>query len=147
MNRVGMLRLPLPPFAKSVYRRSMRIEEIDGTRILFIDEDGPLIASNEEASDLIASAWSAHVGLLVVPVDRLDPRFFQPESLFADDVLQKAATYELTIAILGDISGFTTARPALRDFVTESNRGQHVWFVADELEVERKLAPEHPPIP
>ena len=54
----------------------MRIEEIDGTRVLFIDEDGPLIASNEEASDLIASAWSAHVGLLVVPVDRLDPRFF-----------------------------------------------------------------------
>ena len=142
-----MLRLPLPPHAKSVYRRSMRIEEIDGTRILFIDEDGPLIASNEEASDLIASAWSAHVDLLVVPVDRLDPRFFQPESLFAGDVLQKAATYELTIAILGDISGPVAANPALNDFVTESNQGNHVWFVADELEVERKLAPEHPPIP
>ena len=140
-----MLRLPLPPRANSVYRRSMRIEEIDGTRVLFIDEDGPLIASNEEASDLIASAWSAHVGLLVVPVDRLDPRFFQPESLFAGDVLQKAATYELTIAILGDISGFTATHPALHDFVTESNRGEHVWFVRNELAVEERLAPGHPP--
>ena len=141
-----MLRLPLPPRANSVYRRSMRIEEIDGTRVLFIDEDGPLIASNEEASDLIASAWSAHVGLLVVPVDRLDPRFFQPESLFAGDVLQKAATYELTIAILGDISGFVAASPPLRDFVAESNQGAHVWFIDDEPAVEKKLATGHSPI-
>jgi hypothetical protein len=123
----------------------MRIEEITGTRVLFIDEDGPLIASTEEASDLIGGAWSAHVGLLVVPTERLDPRFFQPESLFAGDVLQKAASYDLTIAILGDISGPVAANPALRDFVTESNQGDHVWFVEDEPAVENKLAAGHPP--
>ncbi len=40
----------------------------------------------------------------------------------------------LVISNPDDVSG------ALRDFVWESNRGEHVWFTADEVEPAAKLA-------
>jgi hypothetical protein len=39
------------------------------------------------------------------------------------------------------IKGDKTGTPhLLRDFVRESNRGRHVWFVADEADLERRLS-------
>ena len=46
------------------------------------------------------------------------------------------------VAILGDIGEAVARSAALRDFVRESNRGRHVWFVADRMELERRLAKE-----
>jgi hypothetical protein len=125
----------------------MRIEEMSGTRVLFIDDDGPPISTNEDASDLISSAWSAHVDFVVVPVHRLDPKFFQLDTLFAGDVLQKFVNYRIRLTVVGDIRRFVAQSQALRDFVWESNRGDHVWFVDDEGDLAAKLAPRHPSIP
>lgn len=115
-----------------------------GTRVLFIDADAPPISTNEDTLNLISSAWAAHVDLVVVPAHRLDPRFFQLESLFAGDVLQKTVNYNLQLAVIGDINLYLAKSQALRDFVWESNRGNHVWFVTDEAALEKKLAPHHP---
>jgi len=122
----------------------MRVEEIAGTRVLFIDTDARPISTNEDTLNLISSAWAAHVDLVVVPAHRLDPRFFQLESLFAGDVLQKTVNYNLQLAVIGDINPYLAKSQALRDFVWESNRGNHVWFVTDEAALEKKLAPRHP---
>jgi hypothetical protein len=43
------------------------------------------------------------------------------------------------VAIVGDISTHLEASSALRDFVFESNRGEHVWFVTDLAELEKRL--------
>jgi hypothetical protein len=82
--------------------------------------------------------------LVVVPAHRLDPRFFQLESLFAGDVLQKTVNYDLQLAVLGDINPYLAKSQALRDFVWESNRGNHVWFVNDEAALQKKLTPRQP---
>jgi hypothetical protein len=115
-----------------------------GTRVLFIDSDAPRISTNEDTLDLISSAWAAHVDLVVVPAHRLDPRFFQLESLFAGDVVQKTVNYNLRLAVLGDINPYLAKSQALRDFVWESNRGTHVWFVDDEAALEKKIVPRSP---
>ena len=117
----------------------MTVEEIHGTRVQFADPAGPIIARSDDASDLIGNAWSEDAALIALPVARLDPEFFRLSSLLAGDVLQKLVNYRLQLAIVGDIAEHLEASEALRDFVWESNRASHVWFVADEDELRAKL--------
>jgi hypothetical protein len=47
--------------------------------------------------------------------------------------------YRQRLAIVGDISGFLAESSALRAFVTESNRGKDVWFLASRAELGQRL--------
>jgi hypothetical protein len=117
----------------------MRIVDIGGTRILFVEE-GPVISAPEDASDLIGTAWFEHVGVIGLPVDLVDPRFFDLSSGFAGELAQKAVNYRVVLALIGDVTDFEARSSAFRDFVWESNRGTHVWFVPDEKSLAEKLA-------
>lgn len=118
----------------------MRITGPDSFRVLHIDSDFPVIATADDANDLIGATWGERdIALIALPVDRLDPSFFQLSSLLAGDVLQKIVNYRLRIAILGDISAHVAASDALRDFVWESNRGDQVWFLDDEAALEQRI--------
>lgn len=117
----------------------MRTEEIHGVRVLHLDADGPAL---RDAADVIGDAWSETAVLVAIPVARLDPEFFRLRSLIAGEFIQKFVNYRLRLAILGDITQFVAASDALRDFVWESNRGDHVWFLADERELSERLAPK-----
>lgn len=118
----------------------MRITGPDSFRVLHIDSDFPVITRADDANDLIGATWGERdIALIALPVDRLDPSFFQLSSLLAGDVLQKIVNYRLRIAILGDISAHVAASDALRDFVWESNRGDQVWFLDDEAALDEKI--------
>jgi hypothetical protein len=56
--------------------------------------------------------------------------------------LQKFVNYRIRLAVIGDISAFTGASRALRDFIGETNRGRSAWFVADLDELKQRLAAE-----
>ena len=119
----------------------MRTTDTDPDFIIqFEDAGGPVISRTADAMDLIGNASYSGVSLVVLPVERLDPEFFRLSSGLAGDILQKFVTYRVRLAIVGDISGFVESSDALRDFVWESNRAQHVWFVSSEQELESKLA-------
>lgn len=123
----------------------MRIRGLDSFRVLHVDSDFPIIKKADDANDLIGATWGeTNIALIALPVDRLDPSFFQLSSLLAGDVLQKIVNYRLRIAIIGDISAHVAKSDALRDFVWESNRGEHVWFLADEAELDAKIAQRAP---
>ena len=115
-------------------------EQIGDLTVQFEDADGQVIASTNDAMDLIGNASYSGVALVVLPVARLHPEFFRLSSLLAGDILQKFVTYRVRVAIVGDISAHLASSEALRDFVWESNRGSHVWFLADDDEVRAKLA-------
>jgi hypothetical protein len=119
----------------------MRTDDSDPEFIIqFEDAAGPVISSTADAMDLIGNASYSGVALVVLPVSRLDPAFFRLSSGLAGDVLQKFVTYRVRVAVVGDIAAHVEASDALRDFVWESNRGEHVWFVPDEEALESKLA-------
>lgn len=118
----------------------MSILESGDTRMLLLDADGPILSAPEQANDLIGDAWGQEVTGIAIPVARLDPTFFDLSSLLAGEVIQKLVNYRLRFAILGDISEHLERSGALRDFVWESNRGDHVWFLADEAALAEKLA-------
>jgi hypothetical protein len=118
----------------------MDIAEIAEKRVLYLDSDGPLIERPDQANDLIGDAWGHEATVIAVPATRLDPEFFRLSSGLAGEITQKLVNYRFVFAVLGDISQYLEASGALRDYVWESNRGSHVWFVAGRTEFEAKLA-------
>ena len=77
--------------------------------------------------------------MIVIPAERIDEGFFRLRTGVAGAFLQKFVTYGRRVAILGDISQHVLESSALRDFVVEANRGDHVWFVETIEDLERHL--------
>jgi hypothetical protein len=119
-----------------------------GTRVLLCSPDGPAIATDQDAADLLSVAFSDQAELIAIPVARLDERFFSLRTGVAGAIVQKLALYRRRLAVVGDISDHVAASTALRDFVVEANRGQQTWFVADLAELDKRLGgqvtPGHP---
>ncbi|WFE25996.1 DUF4180 domain-containing protein [Solwaraspora sp. WMMD791] len=106
------------------------IVEVAGVPVLVCAADGPPIASEQDALDVIGAAF-AGAEIVAVPVGRLDERFFALRSGVAGGIMQKFVNYRLRLVVVGDITEHTAGSTALRDLVVESNRGRQVWFVDD----------------
>ncbi|MCU1549733.1 MAG: hypothetical protein JWR36_293 [Glaciihabitans sp.] len=116
------------------------IDLINGITVLQYAADGALLASERDAVELVNEAFNAHAQLVAVPVERFDDMFFHLSTRIAGEFIQKVVTYRVQLAILGDISEHVNTSTALRDFVYESNRGDHVWFLADESALRERLS-------
>lgn len=115
---------------------------VEGRRVFCCPLRGALLRGAQAAVDLIGEARSNGAELVVVPVQRLDPEFFQLRTGVAGEFLQKFVTYQVRVAIVGDVSGFAAESKALRDFIRESNEHDAIWFVRsiDELKLRMKAA-------
>jgi hypothetical protein len=83
--------------------------------------------------------------LVLLPVDRLSPSFFQLRTGLAGAIAQKFVTYRMRLAIIGAISPDALESPALRAFVNESNCGERIWFLDHTGDLgKRLLAPIKP---
>lgn len=114
--------------------------DIQGLRVLVLDASGPVIVGERDAPDYIGECFSNQTRMVVLPVTRLTPDFFTLRTRVAGDVIQKFINYDIRVTILGDIRAYIEQSDALRDFVRESNRGDWVWFLEDQAELERRLA-------
>ena len=104
------------------------IVELAGARVLVAAID---VGAPYDAATLIGDALSAEAAVVAIPVERLSPAFLDLSTRLAGEVLQKFVNYGRRVAIAGDVGAAVSASQALADFVRESNRGRHVWFVAD----------------
>ena len=118
----------------------MRIDESNGTRVLHLAPEGAPVSTPDDAADLIGDAWAHRAEVVAVPVERLDPDFFDLSTGVAGEITQKLVNYRLRLAVVGDIAERVEASTSLRDYVWESNRGAHVWFVPDDAALDAKLA-------
>jgi hypothetical protein len=103
------------------------------------DPEGATLTRVQQALDVIGEARSQSASLVVLPMSRLDPAFFQLRSGLAGEILQKFVTYGLKVVILGDFASLASSGKALHDFIHESNRGSSIWFLADRSELEKRL--------
>ena len=102
---------------------------IEGMHTFTLEESA--LASEADALDLMGQLYGQEVDLIVLPVERLDPGFFDLRTGIAGAVTQKLLNYGFRLAIVGDIDRFTSGSAALAAYVRESNRGRQVWFVPD----------------
>ncbi|WP_332686180.1 DUF4180 domain-containing protein [Bosea sp. (in: a-proteobacteria)] len=116
-------------------------QDIAGTRVLVFAKSGPRLETERDINRFLEAAWGEDAGLVAIPMTRLAPDFFRLRTRLAGEVAQKFVNYGVRLAVVGDISRWTADSKPLRDFVTEANRGQALWFVEDLAELESRLAP------
>jgi hypothetical protein len=115
---------------------------LNGASILEFAADGPVVRTVQDGVDVIGQARSQSADLVILPISRLDPAFFQLRTGLAGEILQKFVIYQVRVVILGDYSELAAGSTALRDFIRESNRGNAVWFLASVDEVNERIATE-----
>jgi Domain of unknown function (DUF4180) len=116
--------------------------ELHGVRVLECAAEGPLFSADGAVTELISAAWAQNAALVSIPIARLGEDFFQLKTRVAGDMLQKFVTYNLRVAIVGDIGAKVAESSALHDFVHECNRGSRIWFVASLDELSERLKRE-----
>lgn len=115
------------------------MRDIGGAKILVFDANGPPVRGERDAVDLIGEAFGAGATWAAIPVERLGEDFFDLSNRIAGEAIQKFVTYQVGLAVVGDITSHLARSGALRDFVYESNNRRHVWFVSDLAELEARL--------
>ena len=113
------------------------LHELGDHRIARVPADGPLLRTGGDAIELMYTDEDAD--WIALPVERLDPAFFDLRSGVAGEFAQKFVNYGRRVAIVGDISEWVERSTAFRDFVRECNRGRALWFVADAAELAARL--------
>lgn len=93
-----------------------------------------------DALELMSAAWSHHADLLAIPAERLGEEFLRLRSGVAGEFVQKFVTCGMRLVVIGDIPRHINTSAALRDFVYESNKGQHLWFVPDLNQLAARLS-------
>lgn len=116
------------------------VRNLAGRDVLVRAADGAPVASEADALDLVGATFGTAVEVVAVAAAALDPAFFDLRTGLAGAVTQKFVNYRLHLVVYGDIGGAVAASGALADYVRESNRGRHVWFVGDLEELSRRLA-------
>lgn len=114
--------------------------EAGGHRLWSCAGDGPVLDLERVVTDIIGEAFAANVRIVAIPLARLPANFLDLRARLAGEVLQKFVNYGLRVAIVGDVSQAAATSTALRDFIRESNRGRHVWFVPDLEALSTRLA-------
>jgi len=115
------------------------VHEIGGAKVYVCASEGPALAGDRDAADLVGECLGSGARLVAIPIERLGPGFLDLKTRVAGEILQKFVNYGIRVAIVGDVSDAVAQSRPLADFVRESNRGRHIWFVSDLAELEGRL--------
>src|SRR5579871_2542367 len=113
--------------------------DLHGTHLFQVAAVGHELRTGADAVDLMSAAAEQRADWIVIPVERLVDDFFELRTRIAGEFLQKFAMYGRGVVILGDIAQRTAESTSLAAFVTESNRGQTIWFSPSLAELEERL--------
>jgi len=120
---------------------NMDINRVDknGVIIAVIQSDGHIITDTQSVLDLMATVrHETDCDRIAIPKATVTEDFFVLSTGIAGEILQKFVNDHCALAIFGDYSRYTSK--SLRDFIYESNNGNHIFFVATEQEAVEKLA-------
>ncbi len=118
----------------------MNIKEYrkNGVSVVEIDEDGVIISSIQDFLDIISDVSAKRI---IVKKENICEDFYELETLFAGEMLQKASNYRLYLGIVGDFSDITSR--AFRDFMYESNETKQILFKSTVEEAVKVFCRKH----
>ena len=110
----------------------------NGVEVAVVSSDEIIISDVQSALDLMATArYGSECDRIAIPKTAVSEEFFVLSTGIAGEILQKFTNYFCKLAIFGDFSHYTS-KP-LRDFIYETNKGNHIFFVSSEEEAIEKL--------
>lgn len=111
----------------------------NNTDIAVIKSDSILIKDVQSALDFIATIqYETGCSRIIINKSAVSEDFFILKTRLAGDILQKFVNYYVKLAIIGDFSEYTSK--SLKDFIYESNKGRHIFFLPDEDQAIAKLS-------
>jgi hypothetical protein len=112
---------------------------VETEHVLAVPQQGPPIADEAAALDVIGEAFGAGARVVAIPVARLTPEFFQLRTGVAGAIVQKFVNYRLRLVVIGDPQHHGPTSGPVEDWMREANQGRELWFVADHDELDRRL--------
>ncbi|WP_168220739.1 DUF4180 domain-containing protein [Streptomyces sp. RFCAC02] len=100
---------------------------------------GRQLTDAEAAAEVVGAALGLGAELVIVPVRRLPPAFFDLRTGLADIVTQTFIDYRLRLAYEGAVDAHVARDPAFAEAVRRGNAGRHVWFVPHRAELTERL--------
>jgi len=119
----------------------MKITSIkeNNVEIAVVSSSEVLITDVQSALDFMATvSYETGCDRIVLNKSALCDDFFNLKTKLAGDILQKYVNYHVKIAIIGDYSVYTSK--SLKDFIYESNKGNSIFFLANEKDGIEKLS-------
>lgn len=114
----------------------IRTIEAGGKLIAVVDSTEKLIADAQSALNLMSTVrYEKDCNQVAIKKEAIAEDFFILSTGLAGEILQKFVNYRMQLAVIGDFSGYTS-KP-LKDFIYESNKGRHIFFVPSEEEAVR----------
>lgn len=106
-----------------------KFHTINNITIAELTDKNFVINEVQDALDLMADVSYNGCNRLVVYENNLNSDFFDLSTGFAGEILQKFSNYNLKLAVIGDFSLIESK--SLRAFISESNRGNMIFFAED----------------
>jgi hypothetical protein len=104
------------------------LEAFGGTTVLVVGA-GDAVVDGRLARDLMGEAFTSGAPLIAIPVDLVDPAFWDLRSGLAGDILQASVNYRVRLAFIGEPPDPAASSRAFAALVRESNAGPQHWFL------------------
>ncbi|EUJ51629.1 DUF4180 domain-containing protein [Paenilisteria rocourtiae] len=115
----------------------MEIQKLESDGIARIKSDEVIIKDAASMLDFVMSVqYETTYRKILIDKAIILEDFFDLKTRLLGDAFQKLVTYQLKMAIVGDFSMYSEN---FKDYMYESNKGSHVYFVATEEEAVDKL--------
>jgi len=118
---------------------NLKTVEANGHIIAVANGDSILLKDEQSAMDMMMTiSFEKGSNRISLNKEAISEDFFNLSTKLAGSILQKFVNYNIKFAIIGDFSVYTSK--ALKDFIYECNKGNHIFFVPSEHEAIDKLS-------
>lgn len=113
--------------------------DITDNGVAVIKKQGLVLTGVQSALDLIGDVtYRTGINKIIIFKENIADDLFVLSTGKLGEVLQKFVNYGISLAIVGDFSIYSS-KP-LRDFIYESNKGNHIFFSESEQAAIEKLS-------
>lgn len=115
----------------------MEIQKLESDGIARVRNDEVIITDTASMLDFVMSVqYETTYNKIIIDKVAVLEAFFDLKTGLLGDAFQKLVTYQLEMAIIGDFSMYSEN---FKDYMYESNKRSHVYFVTTEEEAVDKL--------
>ena len=117
----------------------MRISEVSGIRVQYLDPDGPLLATAADVSELVSNAWSERIGIIAVPLSRLDPVLLRADSGVPRALARQLLDFKVSLAVVGDLRASGFGDGLLTLVAGQPDAQNLIWLCADDAALTERI--------
>ena len=112
--------------------------QTDGLTFLEIRSEEQFINNVQDVLDLFGELYGQYYDGIILYERNITHDFFDLQTKFAGEILQKFSNYRIRLVIVGDWSKYTSR--SLEAFICESNKGKTVNFSSSPTEALKLLS-------